>query len=356
MKLEVFPVILAGGKGERFWPYSRSGRPKQMLPLTSDRSMMEIAVDQARALAKGNPVHLVIGSNLENAVKSAFAMEKDVIVVAEPEGRDTAAAVALGAQLVRQRNPEGVMVVLTADHQIGPIHSFQRTLESAVKEAAKGSSLLTLGIRPDRPETGFGYVELKGVAQADQVADVERFVEKPNLDKAREYVASGRFLWNSGMFVWRVDYFWSCLKGALPEIANLFEAHSPLDIEKISDQLTKFYPMLKKVSIDYGLLEQAPKIQCVPAGFDWDDVGSWTALERIHPLDERGNLNLGQNVVVDCDRSTVFSHARSVVAWGLQDVLIADVDGVTVVCPKDRVADLKNLIAEVRQSGRTDLL
>jgi mannose-1-phosphate guanylyltransferase len=356
MSVQVFPVILAGGRGERFWPYSRGTRPKQMLPLTEERSMMEVAVDQARALAGGNPVHLVISANLEPAVQAAFAGEQDVVIVAEPEGRDTAAAVALAAQLVRQRDSQGVMVVLTADHQIGPVSAFRKTIDAAVLAASKGDALLTLGIRPDRPETGFGYVELEGQAKADEAIAVKRFVEKPDLKTAEEYVSSGRFLWNSGMFVWRVDYFWQQLVLAQPDIAQAFEKAAPLPVKGISDALRGFYPTLKKVSIDYGLLEKAASIQCVPAGFDWDDVGSWTALERIHPLDDRDNLVLGKNLAIDCDRTTVFSTSRSVVAWGLEDILIADVDGVTLVCPKDRVADLKKLLAEIRSHKREDLL
>lgn len=354
----VYPVILAGGKGERFWPYSHSGCPKQMLPLTEERSMMEVAVDLARQLAKGNPIHLVIGSNLETAVRAVFESHPDVVIVAEPEGRDTCAAVALSAQLVRQIDPSGVMTILTADHKIGPKEAFLQTLEKAIEVASRGESLVTLGIKPDRPETGFGYIQVasSGSANANQAYEVECFVEKPSVEKATEYLEAGNYLWNSGMFVWRADYVWSRLSESQAEMVELFENAGPIPTENATAFLAKFYGQLKKISIDYGLMEMAPKIHCVPVGFAWDDLGSWTALERIHPLDAQGNLCLGGAAAFECKDSTVFSTGKPVIAWGMDDILVAEVDGVTLICPKSKVPDLKTLLAQMRAGGLEHLL
>lgn len=354
----VYPVILAGGKGERFWPYSHSGCPKQMLPLTEERSMMEVSVDLARQLAGGNPIHLVIGSNLEAAVRQVFDAHPDVIIVAEPEGRDTCAAVALSAQLIRQINPLGVMTILTADHKISPKDAFIQTVQKAIEVASKGNSLVTLGIKPDRPETGFGYIQVKskGMAMINTPYEVDRFVEKPDYKTAQDYLQAGNYLWNSGMFVWRADYVWSRLQESQPEMVELFEKAGPIPTSKSTEFLAQFYSQLPKTSIDYGLMEKAPKIHCIPVGFSWDDLGSWTALDRIHPLDDDSNLTVKDTAAFECYNTTVFSTGKPVIAWGLEDMLIAEVDGVTLVCPKDKIPDLKNLLGQMRSAGLDHLL
>ncbi|MDB9743920.1 sugar phosphate nucleotidyltransferase [Fibrobacterales bacterium] len=357
--VQVFPVILAGGKGERFWPWSTSKRPKQVLPLVDETPMLLRAIEMARALSKGNVIHIIISGNLHDEFTKELLGQNDVRIVTEPEGRDTAAAVALGAALIRQINHLGVMSILTADHYIYPIEEFAKTFEVAANQAFKGESLLTLGVIPTRPDTGFGYLEIAEKAEALKPVKVVQFVEKPNIEKATEYKASGKYLWNSGMFLWRVDYFWGIFSNSLPEMASVFESNSKAleGSENPREELKSFYGSLQKISIDFGVMEKAPAIECVPVSFGWEDLGSWDALGAVNPVDENNNIVQGNVVNLDTKNSILFSKAnRSVVTFGLDNILVAEIDGVTVVANREKIPDLKALVAHLRENGHESLL
>jgi mannose-1-phosphate guanylyltransferase len=357
--VQVFPIILAGGKGERFWPWSTSKRPKQVLPLVGDAPMLIRAIEMARVLSKGNMIHIVISGNLHEEFTNELQGQNDIRIVTEPEGRDTAAAVALGAALIKQINSMGVMSILTADHYISPMDEFAKTFEIAANQAFKGESLLTLGVIPTRPDTGFGYLEIAEKGEELKPVRVVQFVEKPNVEKATEYLASGKYLWNSGMFLWRVDYFWGVFANSLPEMASVFQANSKAleGSENPREGLKSFYGSLQKISIDFGVMEKAPSIECIPVSFGWEDLGSWDALGSVNPMDQNANITMGSVIPLDTKNSILFSKAnRSLVTFGLDNILVAEIDGVTVVANRDKIPDLKVLVAHLRENGHEGLL
>jgi mannose-1-phosphate guanylyltransferase len=349
----IHPVVMAGGKGERFWPYSNSRHPKQLLPLVTRRSMLEDTLANIKALGKTGPTRLVVSKNLEKPVKTKTRGMKNVLTLAEPVGRNTAAAIALAARLILRDDPKGVMLVLTADHAIGPAAEFARAMKAAVAVAAKGDALVTFGISPQRPETGYGYVEAKGAAEKVgglDVFGVKGFREKPSAAQAKEFVASGRFFWNSGMFAWRVDYLWEQFRKHLPETAAAFEKAGDLNPKSPSfaAKLKKIYASIPDISIDYGLLEKAENIRVVVPRFKWDDIGAWSALDRLHAPDAKGNRAVGEAVLFESEGVTAFSDAGIVATFGVKDLLVVQHEGVTMVVHKSQTPRLKELVKQVQ--------
>ncbi len=350
-----YPVILAGGRGERFWPYSNSKHPKQLLPLVTNKSMMEDTLGNIQFLGRNTKTFVIISQNLEQPTKARLKGRKNVQIVAEPMGRNTAAAIALAARLIAREDPQGVMLVLTADHAISPGAEFARAMRAAVSIAAEGDSLVTFGISPTRPDVGFGYVETQGTASTVnglKTFKVSRFHEKPSEDAARAYLESGRFFWNSGMFAWRVDYLWERFRVQLPEIWKAFEKAGDLGAPTsrgFGAKLNTLYKRLPEVSIDYGILEKAPEIKLVVPRFSWDDIGSWAALDRRHKADVSGNRVLGDGALLECQDVTAFSDSGMVAALGVSNLLIVQHEGVTLVVPKDQSSRLKELVKLVQK-------
>lgn len=354
----IHPVVMAGGKGERFWPYSNAKHPKQLLPLVTRRSMLEDTLANIQALGKTAPARLIVSANLEKPVKalirSTRAM-KNVITVAEPRGRNTAAAVALAARLIMRTDPKGVMLVLTADHAIGPAKEFARAMKAAAAVAAAGDCLVTFGIKPTRPETGYGYVEVlpgKNFVRELPVRDIAGFHEKPSAATAEAFLASGNHFWNSGMFAWRVDYLWEQFRRHLPETAAAFEKAGDLDPKKptFAAKLKKIYATIPDISIDYGILEKADRIRMVIPAFAWDDIGAWSALDRRSAPDANGNRALGDAVLLESSDVTAFSDDGLIAAFGVKDLLIVQHGGVTMVVPKSHAPRLKELVKKVGEA------
>lgn len=350
----IHPIVMAGGRGERFWPYSNSEHPKQLLPLVTRKTMLEDTLDNLRKFRKGAKVRLVIGKNLEKPIKKLLGKRPGVEVVAEPMGRNTAAAVALACRLIQREDPTGVMLVLTADHAIAPPEKFSQAMRAAAAVAAEGNSLVTFGIRPDRPEVGFGYIESDGdprLAEGLDTFAVKRFVEKPDRSTAQEYVDSGRFFWNSGMFAWRVDYLWEQFRRHQPEIARIFETAGDLNPKSpaFAGKLKRIYKSVPEISIDNGIMEKADRIRVVIPEFSWDDIGSWSALDRLHKPDAQGNRMVGECLALEASGNTLFAENGLVAAFGVSDLLIVQTGGVTLVLPKAMAPRLKEMVKLAQQ-------
>lgn len=349
----IHPVVMAGGKGERFWPYSNAKHPKQLLPLVTKQSMLEDTLRNIRALGKTGPTRLVVSANLEKPVKTKTRGMKNVLTVAEPQGRNTAAAVALAARLIMREDPQGVMLVLTADHAIGPAKEFARAMKAAAAVAAQGDCLVTFGIPPRRAETGYGYVEAKAAAPQTtgglDVFEVAGFREKPTAAVAEGFVKSGRHFWNSGMFAWRVDYLWEQFRAHLPATAAAFEKAGDLDPKKpnFAAKLKKIYAAIPDISIDYGILEKADRIRMVIPAFSWDDIGAWSALDRLHAADAEGNRAIGETIQLESTGTTCFSDSGIVATFGVKDLLVVHHEGVTMVVHKSQAPRLKELVKKV---------
>jgi mannose-1-phosphate guanylyltransferase len=355
-----YAVIMAGGKGERFWPLSTSKHPKQLLALVGDKPLIAQAVDRLEGLVPAQNIFVVTNADLVDATREAAPLLPPENIVGEPFGRDTAAAVACGGALVKARDENGVFAVLTADQVIGDLDIFFATLKGGMALAEQTDILVTIGIKPSYPATGFGYIE-SGEA-FDRVEDVEfrkasRFVEKPDEPTASGYVSSGKFFWNSGMFIWSV-----------PALENAFDAHCP-SMRNLMDCLTDYaregtivegmdatYPSLEKISIDYALMEKADNIIMACGTFAWDDVGSWPALESHFPQDKDGNTRIGQVEALDAANNIVLSRGRLTAVVGVEGLIVVQADGVTLVCPKERAQDIKQMVLELREKGSYDHL
>ncbi len=353
----IHPIVMAGGRGERFWPYSNAEHPKQLLPLVTKKTMLEDTLDNIRAFRKGAKTRLIIGKNLEKPVKKLMGKRAGVEVVAEPVGRNTAAAVALACRLIQRTDPQGVMLVLTADHAIKPAAEFARAMRAAESLASEGTSLVTFGTKPDGPEVGFGYIETDGGGRkAEGLASfaVKRFVEKPDRATAQAYVDSGRFFWNSGMFAWRVDYLWEQFRKHQPGIARIFEAAGELNPKSpaFARKLAKIYKEVPETSIDNGIMEKADAIRVVVPEFSWDDIGSWSALDRLHGPDGDGNRRVGQTLALEAKGNTLFSDGGLVAAFGVSDLLIVQTGGVTLALPKDKAPRLKELVKLAQKEAK----
>jgi mannose-1-phosphate guanylyltransferase len=355
-KKTIYPVILAGGKGERFWPYSNSNHPKQLLPLVTSKTMLEDILEYIEQLNTQNPVHIIVSANLEEPIQRLLGDRSNIVLIAEPEGKNTAAAIALASVLIQQKDPNGVMVVLTADHAIAPPQEFVRAIHAAVDLASREDTLVTFGIAPNRPETGYGYIESAEsleVTEGLKAYKVSGFREKPNAERAEEYMASGKHFWNSGMFAWRVDYLWGLFESCLPEMYEAFKRLSIFDEKSraFSNQLEEIYQSFEGESIDYGIMEKAPNISVVIPEFSWDDIGSWAVLDRRETKDSRENIAIGNTVSLDCFNVTSFAQEGLVATYGIRDVLVVQQEGVTLVIHKDKVPDIKNLVAEVKKKN-----
>lgn len=360
----IHTVVMAGGKGERFWPYSNSKHPKQLLPLVTQQSMLEDTLKNIRSFSKNTPVRLIVSKNLEKPVKAKTKGMSRVLTLAEPQGRNTAAAVALAARIIMREDPKGVMLVLTADHAIRPPKEFSRAMKAATQIASEGNCLVTFGIQPTRPDIGYGYIESKNDSPLDstqkaritknkrdlKILEVAGFHEKPSTEKARQYVDSGKFFWNSGMFAWRVDYLWEQFCKHMPQTAKAFEAAGDLDPRKRSfkAKLKRIYAAIPDISIDYGILEKAERIRMVIPEFKWDDIGAWSSLDRLHDADENGNRAIGETLQLESEGTTCFSDEGLVCTFGVKDLLVVQHGGVTLVVPKTHSARLKDLVKKVQ--------
>ena len=347
----VYAVIMAGGRGERFWPLSTSRKPKQLHDLIGDKTLIAQAVDRLEGLIPIEQVLVITHADIVEATLRAAPQLKPENVIGEPFGRDTAAAVACAAALVKSRDEKGVFAILTADQVMGDIERFQATLRSGLQLAAENDILVTIGIQPTFPATGFGYIE-SGDMYAEKEAVVfriaKKFVEKPDVERAAAYLETGQFFWNAGMFIWSVASLEKAFKkhasasydlmAALTKYANQNEIHAGMDL---------LYPDVEKISIDYALMEKADNIVMACGSFAWDDVGTWTALESHFKPDESGNTIIGDVTVLNSKSNIIYSKDHLTALIGVQDVIVVQADGVTLVCAKEAAQQIKSVVQEL---------
>lgn len=358
--MNAYVVIMAGGSGERFWPYSRQQRPKQLLKLTSTtRTMIEEAIDRVAPIVPPERVLIITSAVLRQAIVDALPTLPAANVIAEPAKRNTAPCLALAAAhiLHREGGLDATMAVLTADHFIGDVEAFRANITTALRAAVERNTLVTLGIEPTRPETGYGYIEM-GDRFGDVVA-VQRFREKPDMATALEYVRSGRYLWNSGMFFWKVSSLVNAMQTHLADVGQAIEPMKMAIGSGDSETLATVFSTLPDISIDYGVMERSHAVDVVPATFPWDDVGSWDALDRLQGCDEHSNVTIGDVTVVDTADSIVVNvgtHQQVATAVGVSNIVIVVTDDAVMVCDKSRAQDVKSIVASLRKSGRTNVL
>ncbi len=355
-----FAVIMAGGKGERFWPLSTSRHPKQVLSIVGDKPLLALAVEYLEGLVPSERVFVITSADLVDVTCEAVPALPRENVIGEPCGRDTAAVVALASALVRARDPEGVFAVLTADHVIRDLEVFRGVLREGLALAAARDVLVTIGIEPTFASTGFGYIEAAEALPTGGQAEFRRavrFVEKPDRATAAAYVAAGNYFWNAGMFMWSAAALQRALGAHVPGLlamAQRLEAH--VDRPTFGRELEKEYAGLTKISVDYALMEKADNIVMARGVFRWDDVGSWEALANHFEADADGNVRVGLSETLDAGGNVVFSRDRLTALIGVKDLVVVQAEGATLVCHRSRVQDVKRLVTQLRARGACDAL
>jgi len=362
-----FVIIMAGGRGERFWPVSREKTPKQLLPLLGKKSFLQEAVDRVLPIVPAKNVFIITNSVQAPEVARQCRQIPKGNIVAEPIGRDTCAAVALGAALVGARSTTGVMAVLPADHVIPNAKDFQRVLSDAFNLAASEQTIVTIGIKPTEPATGYGYIrtgkKLKSPPSVKTTFfDAKKFVEKPSLARAKSYLKNGNYRWNAGMFIWSFETVTLGLEKHQPEIFANCQGWSKVANEpaKLARLLKKEYPNVKKISIDYALMEHAENVVCADGDFEWDDLGAWTALARHLKNDCDGNCAVADFIHVDAERNIVFDsrtkHRTPIALVGISDSIIVQTDDVTMVAHKGQAQKIKEMVKKLTAEKRRQKL
>jgi len=358
----MYIVILAGGSGTRFWPLSRSARPKQLISITGDRTMLQRTVERVLPL---KPKRILIITNAIQAEETerqlAHYRKVPIDVISEPLARNTAPAIGLAATIIAAHDPQGVMVVLPADHFIKDEESLRQTLVHA-SHAARNGYLVTLGIMPSRPETGYGYIEADMELRGAGPFPVRRFVEKPPLAQAITYLEEGNFFWNSGMFIWRADTILQELESHLPAMAETFSKISfTNDVWELSDldqQIATVYDSVESVSIDVGVMEKSSRVQVVPVEMGWSDVGSWSSLPEVIDANAAGTVcvNAKGHVSIDSSDCIIYSDSRFVATVGVKNLIIVSTPDAVLVCDTSRAQDVKKVVEEFGKQGHTSVL
>jgi mannose-1-phosphate guanylyltransferase len=367
-QLSTHAVILAGGRGTRFWPRSRTQTPKQLINIVGKSTMLQQTMERLRSLIPPERIWTVTNSEQAGALRKQVPSAARKRVLTEPLGRNTAAAIALAAIHVRHAaKGDALMAVLPADHFIGQLERYRKTVRAALEVAREPGRMAVLGIPPTRPETGFGYIERgeKPVSvDGIPVFQVRRFTEKPALDVAKEYVASGNYQWNSGMFFWRVSTFLNALKAFLPKTHDAIESLSThIGKRSYQSQLKKIYPKLENISVDYAILEKAASatgdagtVFVIPAEIGWSDIGSWDAVYELLAKQPGENILAGPGQTLDAEGNFLWSPDKFVVAIGVHDLVVVQTPDALLICPRNRAQDVGKIVKSLEQRKLTRLL
>jgi mannose-1-phosphate guanylyltransferase len=346
-------VIIAGGKGERFWPQSRACRPKHLLPIVGKKPLLVQTLDRVRPLVPAKNIFVITSAVQVKAVREVCARLPAANIIAEPVGRDTAPAVGLAAALIGARDPQGIFAVLAADHVIHDTKAYQRDLRAAFAAAESAPVMVTIGIAPTEPATGFGYIQRGAVwreIDGSTVYRVSRFVEKPSLEVAKGYLASGDYVWNAGMFVWSVPVVQAALAKHAPELDAGFKPIRTALAKgcALAPVLAKIYPKLAKISVDYALLEKSDNVVVLSSSFDWDDVGAWPAVPKHCEKDAAGNVMRGRVIIEGGGNNIVFSEGNHLLAvLGADEFIVVHTADATLVAPKAKAQEIKLLLKRI---------
>ena len=351
-------LIMAGGRGERFWPKSRKSLPKQFLSLTDDgKTMIQLTVERILPLVKMEDIYISTNRDYKELVRQQLPEIPEENILCEPVGRNTAPCIGLGAVHMRKKYEDAVMYVLPSDHLIKYTSIFLSTLTDAGEVAEQGENLVTLGITPDCPETGYGYIKFLPEQMLGRAFEVDRFVEKPDLETAKEYVASEQYLWNSGMFIWKVSTILKNLETYLPETyQGLNRIADAIGTEEEELVLEKEFSAFQSESIDYGIMEKAKNIYILSGSFGWDDVGSWLAVGRIKKSNEFGNVINGNAVTVDTKNCIIQGGKKLIATVGIEDIIVVDTEDALLICEKDSAGNIKKVLENLKICNRTEYL
>ena len=347
-------VILAGGSGTRFWPYSRKDNPKQLLNIVGDKTMLQITIDRLRKLKSTSEIYIITKQELYEPILKSIKHFKAENIIVEPSAKNTAPAIALVAQKIFMNNKNAVMGVFPADHLIVGHNHFEKSLNSAFSLVKKEQILVTIGIKPSYPSTAYGYIQYEPGTKNKNGYHVKTFAEKPHETLAKRFIKSGDFLWNAGIFVWEVKSLLLSLEKHMPDLHDAIKKIG-LRIEK-SDSFDDIWESILPESIDYGLMEKANNIFVIPAEFEWNDLGSWDALYNIFSKKENDNVVRGLGTVLEGKNNFIQSKDRFTAVIGIDDIVVVNTDDATLIVPRNKVEKVKDLVAWLDKKNHKELL
>lgn len=355
--MNTYGVILAGGGGTRFWPLSRQDLPKQFLNLTGTDLMVNETIMRLSGIIPQNNIFIVTSQaqSLLTLESTEGRIDKNNIL-AEPMARNTSACIGYAAMEILKKYGDGVMCILPSDHYIKEVDEYNDVLKKAIAIAEKTSQLVTIGIKPLFPATGYGYIKFEQ-DNYDCYGKVEEFVEKPDVKTAKKYIDQGCYLWNSGMFVWKVSTILDHFKYLLPDVYQCLEQiGEAIGTQQEQQVLQKVYPTIPKISIDYGIMERAKEVVVIKGDFGWNDVGSWDALQALYKTDENGNVIYGEQIHIDTKNCITYAKTKLIAALGVEDLIIVEADDAILVCHKDKAQDVKKVVEGLRKQGKEKYL
>lgn len=344
-------LIMAGGRGERFWPRSRKSLPKQFLSLTNDgKTMIQLTVERILPLVNMEDIYIATNKDYKQLVIEQLPDIPEQNILCEPVGRNTAPCIGLGAVHAASKYEDAIMMVLPSDHLIKMTDVFADTLSQACNIAEEGTNLVTIGIQPNYPETGYGYIKMDKSITNNSAFGVECFVEKPDIEKAKAYVASGSYAWNSGMFIWKISSILTNMQKFLPNMyAGLKDIQSAIDTDAQEEKLFSVFPSLESISIDYGIMEKASDIYVIPGSFGWDDVGSWLAIERVKGCDSQQNTLSGNVTAIDTSNCIIEAKDKLIATVGIKNLVVVDADDALLIADKDSTGNIKKILETLRE-------
>ena len=356
--MQTTALIMAGGRGERFWPKSRKNLPKQFLSLTDDgKTMIQLTVERILPLVELEDIYIATNKDYKKLVQEQLPGLPEQNILCEPVGRNTAPCIGLGAVHISRKYEDAIMFVLPSDHLIKFTNMFLTTLKDASEMAEKGENLVTLGITPDYPETGYGYIKFDPHNVDGRAYQVERFVEKPSLEVAKEYLATEEYLWNSGMFTWKISSILKNFQRFMPETySRLMTIKEAIGTAEEEPVLEREFTAMESQSVDYGIMEKADHIYTIPGTFGWDDVGSWLAVERIKKTNESGNVVNGNIITINTHNCIIQGGKKLIATVGLEDLIVVDTEDATLICAKDSAGDIKKVLENLKICNRDEYI
>jgi mannose-1-phosphate guanylyltransferase len=369
MKKRALPacaVLLAGGRGTRFWPRSRMRTPKQILNIVGTKTMLGETADRLAPLVAQRDIWVVTNVEQSAAVRSQLPKAPAAQIIAEPIGRNTAAAIGLAAVHLTHKHGDALMAVLPSDAHVQDAVGYRKLVRAALEQAREPGRMIVLGIEPTRPETGYGYIESGAAAgwpNGTPAYEVCRFTEKPELDVAKKYVASGKYFWNAGMFFWRASTFLDSLKKFLPATHEALSELAPtIGTKRYASVLTRIYPQLENISVDYAIMERAARangqrdVFMVRANIGWSDVGSWAAVYELLAARPGANVSASDAFTLDADGNYFWAPKKFVAAIGVSNLVVVETDNAILICPRDRSQDVGKIVKFLEEQKRRDLL
>lgn len=355
--MNTYGVIMAGGGGTRFWPLSRQEEPKQLLNLSGNDLMINETIDRIATVAKKEDIFVVTNvAQVPKMKEATVGRLQENHILAEPSARNTSACIGYAAMEIVKKYGDGIMCISPADHFVKNQEEFTRVLNEAIQVAEKEDKLITVGIQPTYPATGYGYIKFD--KSEDSVAKkVLEFKEKPNLETAENYLANGEYAWNSGMFIWKASTILKKFKELLPDVYACIEKigaamNTPEETQVIAD----IYPTIPSISVDYGIMEKSSDVLVISGDFEWNDVGSWENMDVIYGEDENGNILVGKQVNIDTKNTISYSKKRLITTIGVENLIIVETEDSILVCDKNRAQDVKLIVDELKASGQNEYL